>query len=692
MLAGAVRIYLNRFAVRVGQEALVVTNNDSAYATAFELAAAGASVTILDTRQQVPAVLTDSAATAGITVLPGYAVIRALGWRGVRGADIAPIDKEGTVQGKARRIPCDLIACSAGWLPNLHLWSQLYGAPEYHAALQCFEPGHRPGARLNPAGSVMGHNSIATVIAEGFAAGITATGDSEKAKTAGPPPKPFDGGLFRDGSIGPIWCASSLKGKAFIDLQHDVKLSDIDQAHREGYVSVEHLKRYTTTGMATDQGKLSNLNALSRMATLQGREIEEVGTTTFRPPYTPVTIGALVGPDHGADLRPTRRSPLHDWHVNNGAGLTEAGLWQRAWYYPLDGEDVGAAYRREADHVRHHVGLVDVSTLGKIAVQGPDAADFLNRVYVNGWKTLKPGRIRYGVMLREDGIVLDDGATACLAEHDYFMTTTTANAAKILADFERRLQTDWRDMKVQVTSLTDQFAAMALAGPNARLVLQTLSPQLDCSPQALPNNSFAHAHIAGHPVRIHRMSFSGELAYEIYTPSGFGQAVWQAVIDAGKTYHIMPYGTESMGTLRIEKGHVAGPELDGRTTLEDLRLSGLASTKKPFVGSVLRHRPDLQARDRPTLVGLLIDGDTGARGGSLIFADGAECAGHGDGWITSTTYSPALCRHIAMGFVKDGPNRLGQRVQVVNPLENQRLTATLTSHHFFDPEGERQNG
>jgi sarcosine oxidase subunit alpha len=333
-----------------------------------------------------------------------------------------------------------------------------------------------------------------------------------------------------------------------------------------------------------------------------------------------------------------------------------------------------------------------VSTLGKIAVQGPDAADFLNRVYVNGWKTLKPGRIRYGVMLREDGIVLDDGATACLAEHDYFMTTTTANAAKILADFERRLQTDWRDMKVQVTSLTDQFAAMALAGPNARLVLQTLSPQLDCSPQALPNNSFAHAQIAGHPVRIHRMSFSGELAYEIYTPSGFGQAVWQAVIDAGKTYHIMPYGTESMGTLRIEKGHVAGPELDGRTTLEDLRLSGFASTKKPFVGSVLRHRPDLQARDRPTLVGLLIDGDTGARGGSLIFADGAECAGHGDGWITSTTYSPALCRHIAMGFVKDGPNRLGQRVQVVNPLENQRLTATLTSHHFFDPEGERQNG
>lgn len=685
MLAGAVRSYLNRFAVLAGQTALVATNNDSAYATAIDLASAGAGITVVDTRTEVPLALREQAETAGIRVLRGHAVIAARGRKCVTSALVAPLDQNG----EPLQLACDLIAASAGWSPNVHLWSQLYKTPEYRPESACFIPRALFEAHLQPAGLVTAPTEMAQIITDGFARGSEAAGPDGDAGTV---PESFDGGPLWSGNFGPVWCAPGVKGKAFVDLQHDVKLSDIDQAHLEGYVSVEHLKRYTTTGMATDQGKLSNVNALARMADLQEREIAEAGTTTFRPPFTPVTIGALVGQDHGAHVRPTRRTPIHGWHVAQGAALTEAGLWKRAWYYPQGDEDVGAAYRREAAHVRAHIGLVDVSTLGKIAVQGPDAATFLNRVYTNGWRSLRPGRIRYGVMLREDGIVLDDGATARLGEHEYFMTTTTANAAKILADFERRLQSDWRDLKVHVTSLTDQFAAMALAGPKSRALLQTLCPDVDLSPEALPNNSFVEATIAEHPVRLHRMSFSGELAYEIYTPSGHGEPVWQAIMTAGAPHRIIAYGTESMGTLRIEKGHVAGPELDGRTTIEDLGLAGLASSKKPFVGSVLRHRPLLQSADRAQLVGLLVEGDEGARGGSLIFAKGAAPEGHGEGWVTSTTYSPALGKYIAMAFVKNGQARLGEEVQIVNLLENQTSSARLISHHFFDPEGERQNG
>ena len=363
----------------------------------------------------------------------------------------------------------------------------------------------------------------------------------------------------------------------------------------------------------------------------------------------------------------------------------------RPWYYPKGTEDLLAAYIREAGHVREHVGMVDVSTLGKIAVQGPDAAEFLNRVYVNGWKTLAVGRLRYGVMLREDGFVMDDGATARLGENDYFMSTTPANAAKVLAFAEHLLQTAWKDLRVHVTTVTDQWAAIAVAGPNARDLLSKVS-DADLSRETMPNNHFTHAVIDGVDVRIHRMPYSGELAYEVYIPSGFARHVWQALYAAGADFNLEPYGTESMGALRIEKGHVAGPELEGRTTMKDLGLEGFASFKKPFVGSVLRKRPVLEDPARPVLVGLEIEGPTGAKPGSLLFPEAGEAKGHGDGWVSSTTYSSALGRYIAMGLLKNGQDRKGEVIRVVNFVGNEALKAKVVSHHFFDPEGVRQNG
>jgi sarcosine oxidase subunit alpha len=443
--------------------------------------------------------------------------------------------------------------------------------------------------------------------------------------------------------------------------------------------------------MANDQGKTSNIAALARMAERTGRAIAETGTTTFRPPYTPIAIGAIAAHSHGPHLRPYRLTPLHAKAVEAGAEMTDAGAWKRAWYFPQPGEDRNAAYRREAAHVREHVGMVDVSTLGKIAVQGPDAAEFLNRIYVNGWKTLPVGRLRYGLMLREDGFVMDDGATARLGEHDYFMTTTTTNAAKVMAHAEFLLQAEWRDLRVHVTSVTDQWAAIAVAGPKSRDLLAAAADGADLGPTGLPPNHLTEATIAGTPVRIHRLSYSGELAYEVYIPAHFAPGVWTALEAAGKPFSLIPYGTEAMGALRIEKGHVAGAEIDGRTTLRDLGLENFASSRKPFVGSVLRNRPALLDPERPTLVGLAIDGDRGASAGSLLYAEGAPREGHGEGWVSSTTYSPALGRYIALAFLARGPERIGQKVQVANFVADQVLTATVVSPHFFDPEGERQN-
>ncbi len=688
MLAGAVRSYLNRYAVLAGRQVLVATNNDSAYGTAAELAAAGAAVTLLDSRPEVPKTLADFVDARGVALRPGHAIFAARGSAEVGGARIAPVGPDGQATAALGEVSCDLIAVSGGWAPALHLWSQRQQKPLYDTEKACFLPRGGWVETLTCAGAANGTGGLAAAFAEGLAAG----GGGEDGLPTLPDP-----GLGDDWTRAPqaprafVGLNGKPAGKAFIDLQHDVTLEDVDLAWREGYRSVEHLKRYTTSGMATDQGKTSNVNALSRMARLRGGGIGETGTTTFRPPYTPVAIGTLVGHDQGLHFQPIRRTALHAWHEARGAVMTEAGPWMRPWYYPEAGESLQQAYRREAAHVRSKVGLVDVSTLGKIAVQGPDAAEFLNRVYVNGWKSLPVGRLRYGIMLRDDGFVMDDGATARLGEYDYFMSTTTANAAKVLAFAEELLQTAWTDLRVQVTSVTDAWAAFAVAGPKARDLLSALAPASNFSAQALPNNHWIAAEIAGIAIRIHRMSYSGELAYELYCPSGYGWTLWEAIVAAGSAFELAPYGTEAMGALRIEKGHVAGPELDGRTTLADLHLEGFASSKKPYIGAVLQQRPLLQESDRPTLVGLEIEGQSGAKAGSLLFAAEGPTEGHGEGWVSSPTYSPALERYIAMGFLKNGRARLGEQVRIVDFLGGSSLTAKVVSHHFFDPEGKRQN-
>ena len=697
MLSGAVSTYINRFAVLPGQRVVVATNNDSAYGTALNLARAGAWVTLLDARIEVPEKLSEPLKSLGVVLLPGHGVIKAKGRHCVSTVFIATIGSDGKAIGNMRQINCDLLAISGGWSPVVHLWSQRQLKPVFNAEKACFVPISDALVTMKCAGDVMAADGLSAAIKQGFAAGKAAAKDAGATGPAGktPKPPPPDHGDNWCRNLLPVWSMTEqdgqIRGKAFIDFQHDVKTADVDLAHREGYVSVEHLKRYTTMGMASDQGKLSNINALARMAELQNATIPEVGTTTFRPPYTPVAIGAIVGHEQGMHFSATRLSPIHDWHVEKGATFTEAGAWLRPWYYPQPDENLRQAYIREAGHVRQHVGLVDVSTLGKIAVQGPDSAEFLNRVYVNGWKTLAIGRLRYGVMLREDGFVMDDGATARLGEHDYFMSTTTASAAKVLAFAEKLLQTEWQDLKVHVTTITDQWAAIAVAGPNSRELLSAASTGADFSREALPNNHFIHAEIEDISIRIHRMSYSGELAYEVYIPAGYGYHVWQALIKSGIPFNVSPYGTEAMGALRIEKGHVAGPEIEGRTTLRDLGLEGFASSKKPFVGSILKNRIVLTDPARPKLVGLEFEDDQAAQAGSLLYSENDPTKGHGEGWVSSTTYSPALGKNIALCLLKNGPERKGEIIQVINFVGGTIQKAKVVSPHFFDPEGVRQN-
>lgn len=692
MLAGAARAYLNRFAVLPGRRAVLFTNNDGAYRTALDLARAGAAVTVADARREPPPSLLRQCADLGIAALPGHGVAAVEGRQRVAGVLVGSLGAEAT-----REIACDLVCVSGGYDPQVHLSSQRGQKPVWHDGPAAFLPA---AASTLPAqaGACNGSFTTADCIAAGFAAGREAATACGASRDPGRIESPGDlPGERWEAPIAPLWDAapppSRRKAKRFIDLQNDVSVSDVELAHREGYVSVEHLKRYTTLGMATDQGKIGNVVALALMAGLRGRAIPEVGTTTYRPPYTPVAIGAIAGADVGSHFRPVRRTPMHDWHERNGVVFIDAGLWKRPWYYPQGAEDVEAAYRREMEAVRRTVGIVDISTLGKIEVQGPDAAEFLDRVYVNGWSNLDVGKARYGVMLRPDGIVLDDGTTARLAPHRYFMTTTTAEAAKVLAHLEYLLQTAWTDLKVHVTGVTDQWAAVAVSGPASRKLLQAAGVGIDLTNAVLPHMGVREGRLGDIPVRLHRVSFSGELAYEVYTPAGFGEALWQRLVEAGKPLGLALYGVEALGALRVEKGHVGGSEIDGRTTLEDLGLERMASRKKPFLGSVLRHRKALVDPTRPRLVGLVpVDRAKRLRSGAIVQPRGGPHQGHGLGHVTATTFSPPLGHYIALALVSGGKARESETLDACYPLDGDVVAVQVTSPHFFDPEGERLHG
>ena len=683
MLASAVRTYLNRYAIAPGKRAVIVTDNDSAYRTAFDLAEKGVSVTIADLRSETHEGIGTACSQAGIEILRGMAVANVIGSRGVNEVELAPLST-----GSSQRRPCDVLCMSGGWSPAVHLTSHTGIKPVYRPDIAAFVPG---GFAPNhfAAGAVTGEFSTPGAIRDGAVAGRKAASASGHEAPDDDIPSLTIAG--ESSAIEPVWqAAHKSKGKAFVDFQNDVSLHDLAVAHQEGYQSVEHLKRYTTLGMGTDQGKTSNINALAIMAGLRDVDIPTAGTTTFRPPYSPMAMGAIAGRSIGHHFRPTRRTPMHDWHIAHGGELIEAGPWMRAWWYRWAGDSVAKAYIEEMRLVRQGVGIADVSSLGKIDVQGPDAAEFLNRVYVNGFAKLPVGKARYGVMLNDDGLVLDDGTTTRLSETRYFMTTTTAQSGEVMSWLEFLLQAVWPDLKVHVSSLTDEWAAMAVSGPKAREALRLAFPGTDISDAKLPYMGVLEAELDGVPVRLIRLSFSGELAYEVYTPADHGLALWERILADAAPLGIKPYGLESLAALRIEKGHVAGLELDHRNSLDDLGLGKMAAKEKPYIGRALRQRPAMQAPDRWSLIGIeCLELGKKLRGGSILFAAADKIEGHGRGYITSVTWSIELDKYIALGLFQGGLKHLGEEIICAFPLKDEQVRARIVSPHFIDPEGKR---
>ena len=693
MLASAARTYANRYAVKPGSRAVIFTNNDSAYSAALDLKASGIDVALLvDSRAGTMGHAPQQAAAAGIDPRFGSAIVRVRGGRHVKAVEIAHVDDDGNARGATTTVECDLVCMSGGWSPAVHLHSQAKGKLAYDERLAAFVPGDAVQASRS-AGSANGVLTLAACLAEGLAAGAAA------ARAAGhgngtPPATPVASPAHQAPGK-PLWqVRTGARDKCFVDFQNDVTVADIALAAREGYTSVEHLKRYTTLGMGTDQGKLSNINGLAIHAQLLNAQIPEVGTTTFRPPYTAVTFGAIAGPERGPHVAPLRLSAMDPWHAEAGATFINAGLWRRPQLYARPGESELDAVNREVLAVRNQVGLVDVSTLGKIDLKGPDAAELLARVYVNNWKNLAVGKVRYGVMLREDGMVFDDGTTARIGEQHYVMTTTTANAVKVMSTLEYLVQVEWRELEVFLTSVTEQWAAMALAGPDARRVLAAIAPEHDWSNAALPYMGYRAATIAGIPARVFRISFSGELAYEINVPADYGRALWERLLDAGKSFGITPYGTEAMGVLRIEKGHVAGMELDGRTTPDDLGLGQLVSAAKDCIGKRSLKLAALAAAGRKQLVGLVpLDGKTPVPRGAQLVADAnAPLPNPILGHVTANCYSPTLAKPIALALLGNGRALLGKSFYATSPLAGAVVPVTVTNNVFFDPAGARVRG
>jgi methylglutamate dehydrogenase subunit C len=679
MLASAVRTYLNRYAVAPKKRAVIVTNNDSAYQTAFELAEADVAVTVAEQRSTLSGDLLAKAAQLGIAIFPSSGIANVLGEKQIRAVRLSGRH--------AATIECDVLAMSGGWSPVVHLTSHGSIKPKYDAKIEAFVSGGFAQTHFG-AGGVNGTFGVVAAVREGETAARAALenlGLTKKLNAIDLPAMRED----RAYTIQSSW--TTPEGKhAFVDFQNDVTTIDIKQAHQEGYLSVEHLKRYTTLGMGTDQGKTSNINALAMMADLRGLAINEAGTTTFRPPYAPLTIGAIAGRSVGAHFRPKRLSPLHDWHIANGATFIEAGLWLRAWYYDWAGKTPEDAYIKEMQLVRQNVGLADVSTLGKIDVQGPDAAEFLNRVYVNGFAKLPIGRARYGVMLNDDGVVLDDGTTSRISDTQFYMTTTTAQAGEVMSWLEYLLQMHWTDLNVHVTSLTDEWGGMAVSGPNARRALELAFPDVDVSNAALPYMGVMDIEFEGVAVRILRLSFSGELAYEVHCPANYTTALWEHILSAADSLGIKPYGLEALASLRIEKGHVAGADLDHRNTLDDLGLGKMAGKEKDYIGKALRFREDCQAPERWSLVGIecMEDGKK-LRGGAILFAASDEIKGHGRGYITSVTWSTELNKYIALALYNGGLKHEGEDIICAFPLKNENVKARIVSPHFIDKQGER---
>ncbi len=675
MLAYALKAYVNYYGVIPGQNITIFANNDSVYSLAKDLDQLECNVTIVDSRAEHE--LAEKVRQLGVQVYCNAMVIDARGWQRVEKVVIQQ-------QGLEFDQSCDILAMSGGWTPTLHLQSHRGSKPSFDDEL----------VTLNL--STLKTDYSITI---GSAAGIWLHQDCIRSGEMAADDESAEALTSNSNRTEALWYVPQSNYKQVVDYQNDVALPDIQLAEREGFRSVEHTKRYTTLGMATDQGKTANVNALAILAEARGCSMQEVGTTTFRPPYTPVAIGAFTGRSVGYHFTPVRRTGIHHWHELNGGIMLNVGQWQRPHYYPMSPtETLGQAYVREMKHVRSKVGIVDVSTLGKICIQGPDAGELVNRVYLNRFDTLKVGKVRYGVMLREDGFVYDDGTTTRIAENEYLMTTTTANAASVMLFLEYLTQIVWPELKVHVFSVTDQWAGIALAGPDSRKVLEQVVDQADVSNEALPFMGYLQTTIGGVDARIYRISFSGELAYEVNVPADYGESVWQYFLDKGREFDLKPYGTESMGALRIEKGHVVGAELDGRTTVQDIGFGKmLENCKKPiFIGQHYARREAFDDTDRPQLVGLVATDKTKAfKNGAQLLAQAeitltpVDSLGH----VTSMTYSPELDENLALAFIVGGLERWRDKTVYAHyPVRDQVVEARVVSPHFLDPQGERLHG
>ncbi|WP_312412532.1 sarcosine oxidase subunit alpha [Shinella sp.] len=690
MLASAARTYLNHFGVAVGRKVGVYTASDSAYEAAFDLKRAGVTIAaIVDNREKPGEAVLTEARRLGIEVLTGHSVIDTKGKLRVSAMSVA---RNGG--GSARSIAIDALLMSAGWTPSVHLFSQSRGKVAYDAASGRFLPGTYAQDCLS-VGSCNGTDGLQATIEESLAAGelmARATGNEGGAKVELRGENAFEwtGGMA--GSAEGAGADTTVK--AFVDFQNDVCAKDIRLAVREGMHSIEHIKRFTTNGMATDQGKLSNIHGLAIASEVLNREIPKIGLTTFRAPYTPVTFGALISHSRGALFDPARKTPMHAWEEAHGAVFEDVGNWKRAWYYPRSGETMHDAVNRECRTVRNAAGLFDASTLGKIEVVGPDAEVFMNLMYTNAWDTLKPGRCRYGIMLREDGFVYDDGVVGRLSQDRFHVTTTTGGAPRVMHHMEDYLQTEFPHLKVWLTSTTEQWAVIAVQGPKAREILEPLVEDIDISNEAFPHMSVREGKICGVPTRLFRMSFTGEAGYEVNVPADYGQAVWEAIWARAEPLGACAYGTETMHVLRAEKGYIiVGQDTDGTVTPHDAGLSWAVSKKKTdFVGIRGLKRPDLVKEGRKQLVGLLTkDPNVVLEEGAQIVADPNQpkpmtMLGH----VTSSYWSENCGRSIAMALVAGGQARLGQTLYV--PMPDRTIAVEVSDMVFVDKEGGRLNG
>jgi sarcosine oxidase subunit alpha len=691
MLSSAVKKYVDYYGVICGEKNVFFTNNDSAYESAISLSKKGIKVNaIVDIREKSESLIIKEAENLDIKIYWSHTVVDTHGYKKLKQISIMKLSEDAqSVIGSRINVDCDCLGVAGGWTPAVHLFTQSGGKLKFRDVDQVFVPNKYPSKQIS-IGSCDGDFELDKIIKNSSSSlkdflEIDKT-DYENLSVVN----------SKEANKKNIWLLPSDKvigkTKPFVDYQNDATAKDIKLALREGFRSIEHVKRYTTTGMGTDQGKLGNMHALGIIADTTGVKMGELGTTTFRPPYTPLTFGTIVGRNVGEYFDIFRRTPMNDWHIENKAKFENVGQWKRAWYYPQNNESMHEAVQRESLAARASAGILDASTLGKIDIQGSDTSEFLNRVYTNAWSKLEIGKCRYGLMLNEDGMVYDDGVTTRISENHYIMTTTTGGAANVMGKLEDYLQTEWPELDVYLTSVTDHFATASVCGSNSKKILNKLIPDLNLSDENFPHMSFKEAQIGKIKCRVMRISFTGELSYEINVQANYGKSLWEQCMEAGKEFNITPYGTETMHLLRAEKGFIiVGQDTDGTMTPIDLQMDWIVSKKKyDFIGKRSLYRSDTMREDRKHLVGLATDDpkevlEEGAQIVSELNQSPVQMLGH----VTSSYFSPNLNKSIALAVVRGGKSMMGKKLFI--PMESRTINVTVTDSVFLDKENERLN-